>query len=226
MRVDTGALYTLINRVVEIGIEIQSLDDLALVSFGGDPARMLAGWRAQIARVSSELSTLKDDAVSLVNVPLSEAIETFPQFVRFLGRRLGKNVRLDIIGADIQIDRQIVDLLREPLRHLIVNAVDHGLEPPAERAAAGKAATGVVRLSAEIEDDRLILSVGDDGRGVDWGASDVGPRKTDSLPPRASCAVTCCGPVSQRSTVSPTSPGPGKAWHCSPMPSTRCPEAS
>lgn len=169
MRVDTGALYTLINRVVEIGIEIQSLDDLALVSFGGDPARMLAGWRAQISRVSSELSTLKDDAVSLVNVPLSEAIETFPQFVRFLGRRLGKNVRLDITGADIQIDRQIVDLLREPLRHLIVNAVDHGLEPPAERAAAGKAATGVVRLSAAIEDDRLVLSVGDDGRGVDWG---------------------------------------------------------
>ncbi|MGF1666296.1 MAG: response regulator [Acidimicrobiia bacterium] len=170
MRVDTGALYTLINRVVEIGIEIQSLDDLALVSFGGDPARMLAGWRAQIARVSSELSTLKDDAVSLVNLPLSEAIETFPQFVRFLGRRLGKNVRLDITGSDIQIDRQIVDLLREPLRHLIVNAVDHGLEPPTERAAAGKAATGVVRLSAEIEDDRLILAVGDDGRGVDWGA--------------------------------------------------------
>ncbi len=170
MRVDTGALYTLINRVVEVGIEIQSLDDLALVSFGGDPARMLAGWRAQIARVSSELSTLKDDAVSLVNVPLSEAIETFPQFVRFLGRRLGRNVRLDITGADIQVDRQIVDLLREPLRHLIVNAVDHGLESPTERAAAGKAATGVVRLSAEIEEDRLILAVGDDGRGVDWGA--------------------------------------------------------
>lgn len=169
MRVDTGALYTLINRVVEIGIEIQSLDDLALVSFGTDPSRMLAGWRAQIARVSDELMSLKEDAVSLVNVPLSDAIETFPQFVRFLGRRLEKNVRLDIEGADIQVDRQIVDLLREPLRHLVVNAVDHGLESPAERVAAGKPATGVVRLSAEIEDDRLILSVGDDGRGVDWG---------------------------------------------------------
>jgi chemotaxis protein histidine kinase CheA/CheY-like chemotaxis protein len=169
MRVDTGALYTLINRVVEIGIELQSLDDLALVSFSGDTSRMLAGWRAQIARVSNELADLKDDAVSLVNVPLSEAIETFPQFVRFLGRRLGKHVRLDIEGADIQLDRQIVDLLREPLRHLIVNAVDHGLETEAERLAAGKPPTGVVRLSAEIEEDRLILSVGDDGKGVDWG---------------------------------------------------------
>lgn len=169
MRVDTGALYTLINRIVEIGIELQSLDDLALVSFGGDPNRMLAGWRTQIARVSNELIDLRNDAVSLVNVPLFEAVETFPQFVRFLARRLGKQVRLETDGADIQVDRQIVDLLREPLRHLMVNAVDHGLETESERVAAGKPPVGVLRLSAEIEEDRLVLSVADDGRGVDWG---------------------------------------------------------
>ncbi|MDH4116227.1 MAG: response regulator [Acidimicrobiia bacterium] len=169
MRVDTGDLYTLINRIVEIGIEVQSLDDLALVSFG-DEGGMLEGWQSQISRMVRELGDLQRTAVSLVNVPLAEAIETFPQFVRFLGRRLNKSVRLDISGADVHIDRQIVDLMREPLRHLIVNAVDHGLETEEERAAAGKPARGTVSLNARIEDDRLIVSVSDDGRGVDWEA--------------------------------------------------------
>lgn len=170
MRVDTGALYTLINRVVEIGIELQSLDDLALVSFDSRPSGMLTGWREQIARVSGELADLQRTAVSLVNVPLQEAVETFPQFVRFLGRRLEKLVRFETEGVDIHVDRQIVDLLREPLRHLIVNAVDHGLESEGARLAAGKDPTGVVKLSATIEEDRLVLAVSDDGRGIDWDA--------------------------------------------------------
>lgn len=168
MRVDTGALYTLINRVVEIGIELESLDDLALVSFDSERSGMLLGWRDQIARVSGELGDLQRAAVSLVNVPLHEAVETFPQFVRFLGRRLEKPVRFETEGVDVQVDRQIVDLLREPLRHLIVNAVDHGLEKEADRVAAGKEPVGVVRLKAAVEDDRLILAVSDDGRGIDW----------------------------------------------------------
>ncbi len=170
MRVDTGELYTLINRVVEIGIEVQSLDDLAMVSFASDGSGMLVGWRDQIARVSGELADLQRSAVALVNVPFQEAVETFPQFVRFLGRRLDKTVRFETSGVDIQVDRQIVDLLREPLRHLIVNAVDHGLEKESERLASGKPATGTVRLGAQIEDDRLIIAVSDDGRGVDWDA--------------------------------------------------------
>jgi chemotaxis protein histidine kinase CheA len=170
MRVDTSDLYAMINRVVEIGIELTSLDDLAVVSFGNDPARLLGAWRAQIKRLAQELGELQSAAVGLVNVPLAEAIETFPQFVRFLGRRLGKEVRLETVGVDLSVDRQIIDLLREPLRHLIVNAVDHGIETPEERAAAGKPPTGTVRMVAEIEDDRLLLAVSDDGRGIDFEA--------------------------------------------------------
>ena len=70
------------------------------------------------------------------------------------------------MGEDVQLDRQIVDLLREPLRHLLVNAVDHGIETSAARVAAGKKATGTVSVEAEIIDERVEVSVSDDGAGI------------------------------------------------------------
>jgi chemotaxis protein histidine kinase CheA len=111
---------------------------------------------------------LAQQAVSLANVSFLDAVATFPQFVRYLGRRLDKDVRLDLVGEDVQLDRQIVDLLREPLRHLLVNAVDHGIEPPDVRVATGKPATGTVTVSAQMVDDRVEVVVADDGAGVDW----------------------------------------------------------
>ena len=81
---------------------------------------------------------------------------------------MGKDVRFELVGEDVQLDRQIVDLLREPLRHLLVNAVDHGIETSAERVAAGKKATGTVSVGAEIIDERVEVSVSDDGAGIDW----------------------------------------------------------
>jgi chemotaxis protein histidine kinase CheA len=81
---------------------------------------------------------------------------------------MGKDVRFELVGDDVQLDRQIVDLLREPLRHLLVNAVDHGIEPAAARVAAGKRATGTVSVGAEIIDERVEVSVADDGAGIDW----------------------------------------------------------
>ena len=106
--------------------------------------------------------------MSLANISFREATATFPQFVRYLGRRMGKDVRFELTGEDVQLDRQIVDLLREPLRHLLVNAVDHGIETPADRVAAGKRATGTVSIGAEIVDERVEVSVSDDGAGIDW----------------------------------------------------------
>src|SRR5690554_7004647 len=81
---------------------------------------------------------------------------------------MGKDVRIEIEGLDIQIDRQIIDLIREPLRHLLVNAVDHGIEPPEERVAKGKPPTGTIRVTAEVQDHRVEISITDDGAGIDW----------------------------------------------------------
>lgn len=170
-RVDTGDLYRLINRTVEIGLDAEALADLSRVAFdGADPARLLAAWRGQLERLSDDVAELQAWAVSLANGRFGEAIETFPQFVRFLGRRLGKEVVFETNGLDLLVDRQIIDQLREPLRHLLVNAVDHGIEAPADRTAAGKPAIGRVALDARTVDDRLVIAVSDDGAGIDWEA--------------------------------------------------------
>jgi two-component system chemotaxis sensor kinase CheA len=168
-RVDTGELYRMINRIVEVSLDAEALADLSLLSIeGSDPAMFRKSWRQQLERLAGSISEIQDRAVSLANISFREAAATFPQFVRYLGRRMGKDVRFELTGDNVQLDRQIVDLLREPLRHLLVNAVDHGIEPSAERLAAGKRATGTVSVGAEIIDERVEVSVTDDGAGIDW----------------------------------------------------------
>jgi two-component system chemotaxis sensor kinase CheA len=168
-RVDTGDLYRLINRIVEVALDADALADLSLVSIeGADPELFRRTWRHQLERLSQSITDIQDQAVALANVPFFDAVSTFPQFVRYLARRMGKDVRIEVEGQDVQLDRQIVDLIREPLRHLLVNAVDHGIETPEVRVAAGKTATGTIKVRAATIDQRVEVSVTDDGGGVDW----------------------------------------------------------
>lgn len=168
-RVDTGELYRLINRIVEVSLDAEALADLSLVSIeGADPKLFRKTWRSQLERLSESIREVQDRAVSLANVSFFEAVATFPQFVRYLARRMGKDVRFILRGEDVQLDRQIVDLIREPLRHLLVNAVDHGIEPPKVRTDAGKPATGTISVSAQMYDDQIEVTVADDGAGIDW----------------------------------------------------------
>lgn len=168
-RVDTADLYRLINRIVEVALDAEAIADLSLVSIeGADPDLFRRSWRAQLERLSDSIADIQSQAVSLANVSFFEAVSTFPQFVRYLGRRTGKDVRFELAGHDVQLDRQIVDLLREPLRHLLVNAVDHGIETPDVRVASGKNATGVVRIAARVVAEGVEVTVSDDGRGIDW----------------------------------------------------------
>jgi len=168
-RVDTGDLYRLINRIVEVALDAEALADLSVVSVEGlDPEVFRRSWRAQLERLSGSINDIQDQAVALANVSFFDAVATLPQFVRYLGRRLDKDVRLELIGDDVQLDRQIIDLVRDPLRHLLVNAVDHGIEPPDKRLGAGKAGTGRLTVGANVIADRVEISVVDDGRGIDW----------------------------------------------------------
>src|SRR5262249_57651027 len=91
----------------------------------------------------------------------------FPRMVRDTARRLGKQARLELVGQTTEVDRDILEKLEAPLTHLLRNAVDHGLEPPAERAAAGKPAEGVVRVEARHRAGMLAITVADDGAGID-----------------------------------------------------------
>lgn len=99
--------------------------------------------------------------------PFSDGIAGFPRMVRDIARQLGKDVRLEIVGEGTQVDRDVLEKLEAPLGHLLRNAIDHGIESAAERAAAGKPAVGTIRLEAGHRAGVLQVSVSDDGRGAD-----------------------------------------------------------
>ncbi|MGC9419901.1 MAG: chemotaxis protein CheA, partial [Rhodovulum sp.] len=100
-------------------------------------------------------------------VPLSSVFERFSRLVRDLSRQLDKPIRFEIEGGETEADKNVVESLADPLVHLIRNAMDHGIEPPAARAEAGKPREGLVRLSARLSEDQVVIEVADDGKGID-----------------------------------------------------------
>lgn len=100
-------------------------------------------------------------------VPISQVLSRFPRMVRDLARQAGKEVQILISGADTELDKTVIDVIGDPLIHLLRNAIDHGIEGPEERIRRGKARQGMIRLSAYYEGNQVILVVQDDGRGLD-----------------------------------------------------------
>ena len=112
-------------------------------------------------------SNLQDTVMDMRLVPMNKIVGKFPRLVRDLAREEDKQVDFEIEGEDVEIDRTILTEISDPLMHVLRNAVDHGIEPPEEREAAGKDPTGSITLRAERERDRVRIQVIDDGRGVD-----------------------------------------------------------
>ena len=116
------------------------------------------------------LADLQAGVLTARTVPVARVFNRFPRMVRDLARRESKMVDLVIKGAEMELDRAILQELGDPLLHLLRNAIDHGLETPAERAAAGKPASGQLRLAAARHQGRAVITVEDDGRGMDPAA--------------------------------------------------------
>jgi len=112
-------------------------------------------------------SSLQDTAMDMRLIPFSQVSDSFPRLVRDISRDLDKRIDFEIEGDDVELDRTILTEMRDPLVHVLRNAVDHGIESPEEREAAGKEPTGRVRLTAERERDHVIIEVADDGGGLD-----------------------------------------------------------
>jgi two-component system chemotaxis sensor kinase CheA len=127
-----------------------------------DPALIEVGDR--IARLVSDMQA---EVIAARMTPVGEVLERFPRLVRDLARDLGKRIRFDVEGGEIELDRSILDEIGQPLLHLIRNAADHGIEPPDQRVAAGKPEEGRILLSASRERNYVALRLSDDGRGID-----------------------------------------------------------
>jgi two-component system chemotaxis sensor kinase CheA len=112
-------------------------------------------------------SNLQNTVMDMRLIPLKKVFDKFPRLVRDLARGQDKRVDFRVEGADIELDRTILDEISDPLMHVLRNAVDHGIEPPEERVEAGKPEQGVVTLSARREHDTVVIEVSDDGGGLD-----------------------------------------------------------
>ena len=144
----------------ERGGEAEGLSRVALSSI----ARRIGG---EVNALRTLSSRLLQSVRLLRQSPFSEAVEMLPRTVRDAAVSVGKSAELVIKGAEVEAERSVLEMLRIPLMHLARNAVDHGLESPEERAAAGKPPEGTVTVSATIRGDRLRVTVSDDGKGVD-----------------------------------------------------------
>jgi two-component system chemotaxis sensor kinase CheA len=120
-----------------------------------------------VDRLHAIVKDLHDKVMTVRMTPLALVTERLPRVARDVARKLGKQVEVEVRGAEIELDRAILDELSDPLLHVLRNAVDHGIEPPHVRVLAGKPATGKVVVQARRERDRVILDVGDDGKGMD-----------------------------------------------------------
>jgi two-component system chemotaxis sensor kinase CheA len=113
------------------------------------------------------VSQLRDNAMSIRMLPIGSTFNKFKRVVRDLSSELGKDVELVTEGAETELDKTVLERLNDPLVHIIRNALDHGLETPAARQAAGKTTRGILKLSAAHSGAHVIISISDDGRGMD-----------------------------------------------------------
>ncbi len=142
----------------------------ALVRFGDLLKQTRDALFDDSARLESTVKVLEDQVHSIRLMPLSALFTLFPRMVRDLAREQGKEVELRLEGDDITVDKRILEEMKDPLMHLIRNAIDHGIELPAERVHLGKPRAGTVRLRAERENANVVLEIQDDGGGLDLNA--------------------------------------------------------
>ncbi len=119
-----------------------------------------------LQRLSQITSDLQQGVIKTRMQPIGNAWNKLPRLVRDLARDLGKKIDLVMLGAETELDRQVLELIKDPLTHMVRNSGDHGLETPAERRAAGKPETGRITLSAYHEGGHIVIRVVDDGRGL------------------------------------------------------------
>jgi two-component system chemotaxis sensor kinase CheA len=162
LRVEASKLEYLIDMVGELVIAESVVRNDASLARSGDP--LLSRNLTQLARVVQEV---QKTSMSMRMVAVGTLFRRMNRLIRDLSRKSGKRIELVTVGDDVELDRSIVEELADPMVHMIRNSVDHGLESPAERVAAGKQELGTVRLQASHDAGDIVIEITDDGRGLD-----------------------------------------------------------
>ena len=168
LRVDAERIDAVLNLVGELVIGKSMLTQTVSEfekRFKKDPLRnKFADAMAFQARV---LNDLQKSVMKIRMVPVEQLFRRFPRIIRDIAKACGKEVTLQIQGSETDLDKSILDMLSEPLTHLVRNSVDHGIEKPEERIASGKPATGTIRLDAYHQGNQIVIDCSDDGAGID-----------------------------------------------------------
>ena len=160
IRVDVNRLdeiHSLVEQLVTSRIKLRRAVEDADSDTAQDPLK-------ELDKISS---ALQDTVMDLRLIPLQQVVDAFPRLVRDLAREEGKQIEFEMHGTDIELDRRILSQIGDPLIHILRNAVDHGIEPPKEREAAGKNPRGTIELRASRDRDEVAIGVEDDGGGLD-----------------------------------------------------------
>lgn len=159
LRVSVDTLEDLMTMVSELVLTRNQLLEIARRNEESE-------FKVPLQRLSNVTGELQEGVMKTRMQPIGNAWQKLPRIVRDLGNDLKKDIDLQMIGAETELDRQVLDMIKDPLTHMVRNSADHGLEGPDERRRAGKPEKGVVKLSAYHEGGHIIISISDDGRGL------------------------------------------------------------
>lgn len=159
IRVDVDHIERMMTLVSELVLARNQLMQMLRHDEGSE-------YKAPLLRVSNITSDLQDSVMKARMQPVRAAWAKLPRLVRDLASELGKKIDIEMTGGETEIDRQVLELVKAPLMHMVRNAADHGLETPQERHAVGKSETGTISLNAYHEGGHIIIEIGDDGRGL------------------------------------------------------------
>lgn len=167
VRVSVDRLDHLMNLVGELLIDQTSLASLKSAGMRKDPAKSLQAIDGVSDHMGRVIKELQEGVMKTRMLPIDQLFSRFPRLVRDLSQKLGKDLDLVIQGGETELDRTIIEELGDPLIHLIRNSADHGIESPAERAALGKPAKGLISLTSFHEENHVVIVLKDDGKGID-----------------------------------------------------------
>lgn len=174
--VNAGRLYTLINHVAAMRIDIEAMQGqvAGIVDAASQSDPIVSDGVEGMARIVGAMhraaAALEHEALRLASSRLNSVTNTLPQLVRYLGRKTERDVRLEIVGDEVMMDRQVLDRVSDVIRHLVVNAIAHGVEDVGTRAQLDKPETALIALRASAKDQQIEIVIADDGKGVDWEA--------------------------------------------------------
>ncbi len=168
VRVDVARLDELMNLVGELVIDRTRVAQIGAVLASkydyDENIEALAETVGHIARITSDL---QDQIMKARMLPIETVFNRFPRMVRDLSQKIGKDIKLELVGGETELDRSVIEVIGDPLMHILRNSVDHGVELPEDRVKAGKPAQGHVVVSARHQENHIVIEITDDGKGID-----------------------------------------------------------